>query len=309
MAKVLGQSGKFFLRDSPPELQFGVLQYRAKAGVSRRKLQALYRHAQLVLELALGLSARVKTIKVRIRPHKGGAIAAAQGMRGEFGLGSSEPVSHLIRAFEKAGGIILALPASNEVDAFAVWAKELPVIALSEQAEGDRMRLTVAHELGHLMMHRARASSAESEDEAYAFAAELMMPSKAILVDFDSAGVALNGLAHLKRKWGVSMQALARRARELGVVSDRQYHYLMQQLSARGWRLKEPSNLRVEPEKPRLLRRMAELLYGDPIDYSALAKDYCLKAHFATDVLRRYASAAEVGSRQNNGKVISFQRA
>jgi len=74
--------------------------------------------------------------------------------------------------------------------------------------------------------------------------------------------VTLATVAKLKPRWRVSIQALIRRARDLAIISDRQYHYLFQQLSARGWRKREPAQFDVAAEKPRAFRKMAEVLYG-----------------------------------------------
>jgi|SRR5580658_1042675 Zn-dependent peptidase ImmA (M78 family) len=92
--------------------------------------------------------------------------------------------------------------------------------------------MSVAHELGHLILHRYVTSGTEElETNAYSFASELLMPSNAILDDLTAEKLNLFLLAKLKGTWGVSMKALARRSRELEVINDRQCRYLMKQLS------------------------------------------------------------------------------
>ena len=76
------------------------------------------------------------------------------------------------------------------------------------------------------------------------------MPAGTIIEDLKSERLTLFRLAALKIKWQVSMQALARRARELQVLSDRQYRYLMQQIATRGWRTHEPEFQQLQDEKP-----------------------------------------------------------
>jgi Zn-dependent peptidase ImmA (M78 family)/transcriptional regulator with XRE-family HTH domain len=297
----------YFRKGSLPELPAGWVLYRARAGASRKKLQRCHRHAQLILEIALELAKKVRTIPVRISTSTDSPEEAARRVRKVLGFAGTEPIQHLIRAVEKAGAIVLALPKDEVADAFAVWVNGLPVIALAETPAGDRLRLTVAHELGHLVMHELQTSDAELERQAYRFAAELLVPESAILCDFDKLGVSLQAVAQLKLKWGVSMQALIRRARDLDRITERQYHYLMQQMSARGWRTSEPSNLAITVEKPRLLRRMAELVHGDPIDYTAMAKDFSLKVEFLVALMARYAGAASSTS-GDSARVIRFTR-
>lgn len=296
----------YFGRGAVPELPAGWVLYRARAGASRKKLQRCHRQAQLILEVALELAKKVRTIPVRIPTSTDSPEDAARKVRKVLGYAGTEPIPDLIRAVEKAGAIVLALPKDEVADAFAVWVNGIPVIAFAETVAGDRLRLTVAHELGHLVMHALQTSDAELERQAYRFAAELLVPEAAVRRDFDSVGVSLQAVAQLKLKWGVSMQALIRRARDLDRITERQYHYLMQQLSARGWRTSEPSNLAISVEKPRLLRRMAELVYDDPVDYSAMAKDFSLRVEFLVSLMARYSGAASPGSR-DKAKVIRFK--
>src|SRR5262249_48259597 len=80
-------------------------------------------------------------------------------------------------------------------------------------------------------------------------------------------------LSRLKPTWGVSIAALIRRAHELSIITTRQYHYLFHQKTVLGMRDKEPENLSVPMEKPRLLRKMAEMVYGNPIDFRQFSSE------------------------------------
>ena len=72
--------------------------------------------------------------------------------------------------------------------------------------------------------------------------------------------ITLTTLAALKARWGVSLQALIRRAQTLDLLTPSQYRSLSAQLGARGWRTREP--IAVPVERPRALRQLAELLYA-----------------------------------------------
>lgn len=61
----------------------------------------------------------------------------------------------------------------------------------------------------------------------------------------------------LRRVWGVSIQALMRRARDLGYLSPEAYTRLYKQISARGWRRSEPNKIPVE--RPSLLAEAIQL--------------------------------------------------
>jgi Zn-dependent peptidase ImmA (M78 family) len=95
------------------------------------------------------------------------------------------------------------------------------------------MRFTLAHELGHLVMHRFPTENMETE--ANEFASTLLMPSADMRSAFLGRRVTLELLAALKPEWKVAMQALLMRATSLKCVSPNQARYLWQQISARGF--------------------------------------------------------------------------
>ena len=64
-------------------------------------------------------------------------------------------------------------------------------------------------------------------------------------------------LLELKSRWGVSIAALIRRARDLGTISDRQYREFQIRLRQMKWHEKEPGTL--PPERPATLRRVMEV--------------------------------------------------
>jgi Zn-dependent peptidase ImmA (M78 family)/DNA-binding XRE family transcriptional regulator len=110
-----------------------------------------------------------------------------------------------------------------------------PIIFINEDAPGDAERLTLAHELGHIVMHTIISENAE--EEAWCFANELLMPKADISFDLRKARKVAD-FADLKRKWKISMAALMRRSHELGYVTDTQYRYLMQSMAQ--YRIEEP---------------------------------------------------------------------
>lgn len=315
MAKIsqaTGQPLSFFTQDSTLELGDGTLLFRAKAAISRKKEVEARRHAEIVLELLLRFAERFDQIPVVITPVHDRPVSAAQHVRSQLGLDSASPVPHLMRSIEKAGGIILGIPALKDRDAFAIWGGSeatLPIIAISEGTSSDRVRLSIAHELGHLVLHkRAPVASRTLEVEAYAFAAELLAPEQGVRSDLQAEKVTLERLGQLKLRWGISIQALTRRALELSVINERQYRYLNQQLRSRGWRLQEPHQFDIPLERPRLLRQMAEHIYGKPLDYPRIAGDACLTPQAVQSILERYGTVTESAMQEVPSNIVRFPR-
>ncbi|MCU1250086.1 MAG: hypothetical protein JWQ49_3115, partial [Edaphobacter sp.] len=123
--------------------------------------------------------------------------------------------------------------------------------------------------------------------------------------------ITLTALARLKVRWGISIAALARRAHELKLITTRHYHYLFQQLSIKGWKTHEPDQLNVPIEKPRLLRNMAELVYGFPINYAKFAAETYLSELELRSIMALYADRKELAKEDlpPKGKVMKFPSA
>ena len=135
---------------------------------------------------------------------------------------------NIVRSLERAGIWCFALPKLDEGDAFCIWVDSgehaIPVIAVSSKAPVDRLRLSVSHELGHLVMHRGMLlrSRKEIEEEAFAFAAEFCLPAQAMEQEMIGP-ITLTLLAKMKLRWGVSIAALIRRAHDLKIITKPNY--------------------------------------------------------------------------------------
>jgi Zn-dependent peptidase ImmA (M78 family) len=164
------------------------------------------------------------------------------------------------------------------------------VIVLAGAKVGDRLRMNVAHELGHLVMHKPIVNPIrEMEEQAFHFAAEFLMPENRMRLEIVPP-VNLDTFASLKQRWGVSIAALIMRARKLEIIKQRKYAQLFQQLSARGWRMREPRMFDVPVEKPRAVRQIAEMVYGNPIRYQKLAEDVGMPENFVRAIIESHAT-------------------
>lgn len=163
----------------------------------------------------------------------------AREVRSSLGLPAG-PVADLVAALESAGVVVLTRSLGSErIDAMVSWPEaQRPVVLLGDHIPPDRQRFSLAHELGHAVMHQVPSET--QEPEADRFAAELLMPAQDIRADLIQLPVTVPTLATLKAKWRVSIAALLRRAWDLDVVSDGRYRQLNIELSRAGYRSLEP---------------------------------------------------------------------
>jgi Zn-dependent peptidase ImmA (M78 family)/DNA-binding XRE family transcriptional regulator len=284
---------EFFQQESGPEFPLGSLLFRKRAKLKSQDRYKIRQLARLNYELMEVVSRRFATYDIRIPRLLESPQLAAKITRAALGYSPDTPVDSLTYRLEKSGVVVLSIPHPiDEHDAFSLWADSeprRPVLVLTTGKPGDRQRFNLAHELGHLVLHQTFTGSiAMIEEEANLFAAEFLMPAAAIRREF-ARPVTLSGLAVLKKRWGVSIQALALRARDLQVISERQYKYLCQQINGRGWRKEEP--VEVPSERPRLFRKMVEKIYGDSSRSGALADAIGAPTGLVKQILDSYAPA------------------
>jgi Zn-dependent peptidase ImmA (M78 family)/transcriptional regulator with XRE-family HTH domain len=282
----------FFTRPSGPTFPLGSLRFRARAAMTARQRRQAWWYAHTLYELMAQLAAQTEYPAPRLPRLAGDPVATAAVTRQALGFAPDQPIGPLIRTLERGGVWVVAIPVPlPQRDAFSTWAGgdgSTPVIVVTATPAGDRRRFSVAHELGHLVLHQVPQESLHAvEQQADAFAAAFLLPEAAmrrVLVP----PITLTTLADLKACWGVSLQALIRRALALECLTPSQYRSLSAQLGARGWRTQEP--IAVPVERPRALRQLAELLYGQPIETPRLADAMGLDPSFIQDLLEAHAA-------------------
>jgi len=234
--------------------------HRKRQGIPVSDLRRLQAKVN-ILRIQLGRLLRGAAVetKARFEPmeigdYEGSAEYIAQSVRASWYLPLG-PVQNLTAAVESAGGIVFKMPfGTTKLDAISQWLPGLPpIFFVNSEAPGDRLRFTLAHEVGHLIMHGV--PTVDMEREADRFAAEFLMPQKEIRPHLNQLSLAK--LATLKRYWKVSMQSILRVAVDSGKITDRQYRYFYMMLGKQGYRMKEP--VEIPSEEPALLKRIVEI--------------------------------------------------
>ena len=180
------------------------------------------------------------------------------------------PVSHLARWMEAAGIVIIETSlGTRRIDGMSQRIGVVPVVVLNSDAPTDRKRLTMGHELGHLVMHGEYAS-ADAESEANQFAAELLMPRASIKPYLRN--ISLSRLFDLKPEWMVSAQALLERAYALEFVTQENRTKLYKELSRRGWRIKEPFSSELPDDSPEFLSHLLTSMSAAGLSDSEIAE-------------------------------------
>lgn len=233
------------------------LYHRKQSKISVRDLKMAHAHVNLL---------RMQTVRLlcfadvtssynfhRLDASKyGGPVGCARKLRQLWQLPTG-PIRSVTACIESAGGVVLRCPFGPlPVDGISQWPLGdpllPPVFFANDCTPGDRDRLTLSHEIGHIAMHHLPTD--EPEEEATSFASEFLMPADEIGPELSN--LTLQKAAALKMYWKTSMQSIIVRAFELEKISERSYGYLFRQVSERGYRKCEP--VPIPLEEPEMIR-------------------------------------------------------
>ncbi len=292
IADVLGYPESFFFQaEEITGLGVSVLYHRKKQRLGKKKLKQI---EALVNVLSLQLRELLSKCEITgassfpqydIEEYDYDPKKIAQVMRAQWRLPIG-PVKSLIGAIENACGVVIKYDfGTQDFDGLGFPLRGIgPFFFMNKDIPTDRLRFTLAHEIGHVVMHRAKLTM-EIEREANEFAAELLMPKDDIYEDLRP--FSLERAARLKLKWKVSIAALGRRARDLGVISESQYKRFCARLSTLGYRMKEP--IALPEEKPSLPGKLVEVLQRElKYSYQEMAAiAHCKLGEFLVNYLGR----------------------
>ncbi|RJX27175.1 MAG: helix-turn-helix domain-containing protein [Dethiobacter sp.] len=257
LAKALSVGIEYFFREIKVDTLSPTYRKHAKLGKrEQEKLEAtiieiMERYLTAEQLLRENTSAEIRLPRFQIKTIEEAEQAANQ-LREIWKLGF-DPLEDLCGRLENNGVKVIKIDGPRGFDGFSCWANGIvPVIAFNTNVPGDRQRFNITHELGHLVLELQELTAIENA--VHRFAAAFLVPAEAAFSELGSkrSNLSFKELLILKEKYGLSIQAWIRRAADLGIINDMTYSHLFRQLSAWGWRTKEPGN--VSNEEPRHLQ-------------------------------------------------------
>lgn len=284
--QVLNFPAAFFFRPPAPQLMYGGILHRRTKRTNKTELSYWDELARHVADFALDMHDKrsLPPVMVPTLDYRVPLEAAAGEVRKRFGLEPDEPIEDLTLKCELAGVVVVhrqdrlsdVAAGNGRFYGASAWLRDegrfapLPVILLNSIDSWERLRLTIGHELGHLVCHtQARPVNDEAmEAQAFAFASELLAPIKYVVQDLPSKPT-LNSLLPIKRKWGISIGALLKHLDTHQVLDEGLVKALQKQLytrrnpkSGKTWGVTEPGYDERAIEQPRMLNAWVEKFFG-----------------------------------------------
>ncbi len=244
LASVLGVKPEFFFRHTLIELS--KMQFRKRAKLPVKIIESLKQRTIDFLERYIELES-VLGIKGKFcNPLSNFAIMNTQDvenaslkLRTAWKLGLA-PISNFLELLEENGIRVYEVQNIDDFDGLSARVGDLYVIVINKDLSTDRIRFTAAHELAHILCEFPKGS--QKEKLCHAFAGAFLLPKTILERELmkKREQITLWELEEIKQFYGISIQAIVKRAHILGIVSDFYYRNFQVMLNRKGWKKKEP---------------------------------------------------------------------
>ena len=272
LAEALCVKAAELFRESAVKIK--LVAYRKQAALLKRDQEAIESFVRESLEERIRLQSFVQeqgrlnlpVKKFRVERLED-AEKAAEALRKKWNLGEA-PIANVVALLEDQLVHVFEIDGTNEkFDGISALAfdedgvlKGAAVISRNMIA-GERQRLNIVHELGHVVLDIAE--EVDEEKAAFRFAGAFIAPAAVVFreVGRNRTSIQMKELLLLKKLFGMSIQALLFRLRDLGIITESTYKWSCIQVNRMGMRKKEAGELpREEPQwlKRNVLRAVSE---------------------------------------------------
>lgn len=193
-------------------------------------------------------------------------------IRNLWGLGT-EPIDNMVSLLESHGIFVFTAESSElNTDAYSQIVCGVPIIVINKhKGSAVRQRFSLAHELGHLVLHNSisntefELNNKALEAEASTFANEFLLPSINYKEFIGTRNIEM--LLPLKQNWKISLAAMLYHCKKKGLLSEIEAKRLQVQLSKKWGRMAEPFDDEIQNEKPSQLANKVMAIVKEQRDY------------------------------------------
>jgi len=266
----------FFFKDDVDPIDVSCASFRSLTSMTARERDAALAAGSLAYELADWVRGRFNLPAAALLDlsYERDPAGAARTLRQHWAIGE-KPIGNMLRLLETKGIRVFSLAENTRnVDAFSCWRNSEPYVFLNTFKSTERSRFDAAHELAHLVLHKhgGPKQGRSAELEAHAFASSFLMPQDDVLATIPFV-TTLKQVVREKKRWGVSVAALAHRLHKLRVLTDWQYRTFCIQIN-RTYGENEPDGL--PPERSRVWQMVLTALWKEGVARHHIAMELCI---------------------------------
>lgn len=231
LAKALDVKFDYFFR--PFSIEIGEIDFRKKSRLSKKELASIRQKATDLIERYIEVEQFLNIQSDFVNPLQGTVIQsaeqveiAAEKLLYEWKL-SFNGLPNVIDMLEDHEIKVIEIEAHEDFDGLSGWADgKYPVVVVNSTFPADRKRLTVLHELGHLLLSfDSQFTPRDIEHLCFRFGGALLIPQGTFIKEIGEirSQFSIPELRLYKSTYGISVQALMARAKQLNVISEAYY--------------------------------------------------------------------------------------
>ncbi len=173
----------------------------------------------------------------------------AESLRIHLCLGKDGPIGNLITILENKGILIYICDINDDkflgMNGFV---NKRPYIIVNKNLSPENSRLTIAHELAHLIFNWPKDLSEKSiEEKATNIAKAFLFPKNNAIFEL---GIHRNKISNdmtlICQEYGISMSLLVKRAKALKIISNETVKNYNEMAKSLGWKKNEPTYIKKE---------------------------------------------------------------
>jgi Zn-dependent peptidase ImmA (M78 family)/transcriptional regulator with XRE-family HTH domain len=300
----------YFSAGDPAIIDSESVSFRALSNSTARQVHSAMAAASMAVEFVEWIEAYYRLPAVNLpdtEQVEQNPVIAAESVRRSWKL-SPGPISNMFSALEKRGVRVFSLPGGDRaIDAFSFWRDGSPYVFLNPDRTPERQRFDLAHELGHLVLHKGKqlARSRVVEQEANDFASAFLMPADALYLQVVGE-LRYADVFRLKAHWRVSAMAVVERLRRLQLITEWIHRKWIIDLAQEGYRSDEPVG--IDPERSKLLTEILERAREDGWTILTIARHLQISPVDLNSLLFSLGRVAVEGSGQTAPRIAGHLR-
>jgi Zn-dependent peptidase ImmA (M78 family)/DNA-binding XRE family transcriptional regulator len=231
LAKALNVRPDYFFK--PFEVEINKVEFRKKSKLGKRKIQSIQELIKHNIENYLELEALMDIPTSFENPIQGIQIGSGKEVekavaiiRENWDLGLNA-LPNVIELLEDHEIKVLELPLEDKFDGFSGFANgSIPIIVINKSYPVDRKRFTALHELGHLLLSfHENLTDTQIEKLCHRFAGSMLLSPEILRRELGNnrKRISLNELIAIKENFGISIQAIMARAKDLEIINKNTY--------------------------------------------------------------------------------------
>jgi len=255
LASALGVKSAYLF--SEPKINVEFIAYRKGSGLGIKEQRKIEACVSCSLEERIKLqelTGKLLKTELPVKEFKVNSIEevenATNKMRERWQLGQ-DPIASITGVLEDHFVHVLEIGPHKKFDGISAVARSngdviAAAVVSRSDIPGERQRLNLAHELGHIVLNVSE--DIDEEKVAFRFGAAFLFPKETVYREFGTkrAFVRQEELLLLKKRFGISLQSIIYRLHDLKIINDSHYKEWWRNINKLEWKKQEPCELPYE---------------------------------------------------------------